>query len=803
MSTSYDGAGEGTLFLERYYIEKILGEGSYGKVKLATDLETNRRVALKVIDKSTIKKPEHVTRIKREVRILRLLNHPHIVKLYDVAETEREIILSMEYVEGGELFDFIVAHTRLTDKVARKIFRQILSAVDYCHQSSVIHRDLKPENVLLDAEKRVKIIDFGFVNLYDPEDVLKTFSKEGSLLSIEMILGKKYVGPEVDIWSLGVILFALLAGQLPFRDVNQKDLYRKITTSTFEMPSCIGPDSADLIRKMLKVDPSERATLEEVLNHPWTVASFGGPPDSLIPARPPVTEPIDNNTLETMRLYGFDPAQAKASLLGSPSGPVFSLYSLLREQEAADRNLKAEISARSRASVTEHGASQSSKVHLTITESNEEGEKPSIENPKPNIRRRKSISGAIRQASPNISARSGNHLAVGGTEGGLSVGKPQHGGSTLAVPTFHDDAGAMANQVTHAVSALTIDATPSHGDKDRSPKAASGILPHVRPVENEDEDSFTDTYPTKTYTTSAVTVAATSGKVLKRRQSIATSALMPEPSHASSGSEEEVSIRSSTLRSLHRRKSVSNNNAGAPTTGPHPKATPPQSSTNTVSSINVHRRASLSSTTASIAPITRNAGSPSQTSVATTDTHNTTATAPEPSTGEVPASETPYSSGGTPVVPTMTSGASGMPTLGRRLSMTFSNALGKITRKKRQDSVSSANSGDGPVVSPTSPFTAAAAGTPRISKSIYGADTTSGKPPHEIMREVNRVLELNKMTYNWQGFKVRCVSPQTEFEIEICRIKGTEMHGLELRRKKGSVWSYQMVGRDVIQQLKL
>ncbi|KAJ3213925.1 hypothetical protein HDU67_002289 [Dinochytrium kinnereticum] len=227
------------LFLDRYIIERQLGEGSYGKVKLAIDNETNRRVALKVIHKSTIKKPEHITRIKREVRIMRLLNHPNIVKLYDVAETDKDIILAMEYVEGGELFDYIVAQNRLNDKTARRIFRQILSAVDYCHQSSVIHRDLKPENLLMDVKRNIKIIDFGFVNLFDPEDTLKTFCGSPFYASPEMILGRQYIGPEVDVWSMGVILYALLTGQLPFRDVNTKDLYRKITTSTFEIPSYI------------------------------------------------------------------------------------------------------------------------------------------------------------------------------------------------------------------------------------------------------------------------------------------------------------------------------------------------------------------------------------------------------------------------------------------------------------------------------------------------------------------------------------------------------------------------------------
>ncbi|KAI8813048.1 kinase-like domain-containing protein, partial [Cladochytrium replicatum] len=284
------------LYLDRYTVTKVLGEGSYGKVKLAIDSQTGEKVALKVFQKATVKKLVHITRIKREVYVMRLLHHPNIIKLYDVVETEKEIVLSMEYVNGGELFDYIVTQRRVKEKTARRFFRQIVSALDYCHKSSIIHRDLKPENLLLDQERNIRIIDFGFVNLFDQDDVMKTFCGSPYYASPEMIGSKNYVGPEVDIWSLGVILFALLAGHLPFRDQNTAELYRKIATGSYECPDYFSKESRDLIARMLVVDPFRRASIDEIKMHPWTLDGHDGPPENLIPTRPKFL-PGDENTL--------------------------------------------------------------------------------------------------------------------------------------------------------------------------------------------------------------------------------------------------------------------------------------------------------------------------------------------------------------------------------------------------------------------------------------------------------------------------------------------------------------------------
>ncbi|KAJ3206836.1 hypothetical protein HDU67_007904 [Dinochytrium kinnereticum] len=234
-------------FIGNYRIDKTIGQGTYGKVKLGFNKSTNEKVAIKVIEKAQIQSPKQVARLQREIRFLKLLYHPHIVKVYDVIETDDFIYIVMEYAAGGELFDYIVANKRVKENEAREFFRMVLSAVDYCHKNAVIHRDLKPENLLLDDRKSIKIIDFGFGNNFTMDGLLDTFCGSPFYAAPEMILGKKYEGPEVDMWSLGVILFALLCGHLPFDDEDMKELYKKIASGSYTCPDYLLPSTFGLL----------------------------------------------------------------------------------------------------------------------------------------------------------------------------------------------------------------------------------------------------------------------------------------------------------------------------------------------------------------------------------------------------------------------------------------------------------------------------------------------------------------------------------------------------------------------------
>ncbi|KAG2392973.1 hypothetical protein C9374_009550 [Naegleria lovaniensis] len=254
-----------------YRLGKTLGEGSFGKVKLAEHESTGHKVAVKILNRQKIQNSKMDKKIRREIKILKLFRHPHIIRLYEVIETSTEIFLVTEYIGGGELFDYIVKRGRLSESEARKFFQQIISGVEYCHRYMVVHRDLKPENLLLDNDNQVKIADFGLSNIMHDGAFLKTSCGSPNYAAPEVITGKLYAGPEVDVWSCGVILYALLCGKLPFDEDNIPTLFKKIKECSYTIPSHVSPEAKDLIQKILVVDPVQRATISDIRKHPWFV----------------------------------------------------------------------------------------------------------------------------------------------------------------------------------------------------------------------------------------------------------------------------------------------------------------------------------------------------------------------------------------------------------------------------------------------------------------------------------------------------------------------------------------------------
>lgn len=251
-----------------YNVIKTLGEGSFGKVKLAVHRSTGQQVALKIIARKKLISRDMVGRVEREIEYLQLLRHPHIIKLYSVIKTQNEIIMVLEFA-GGELFDYIVSHGKLDETQARRFFQQMICAVEYCHRHKVVHRDLKPENLLLDDQLNVKIADFGLSNIMTDGNFLKTSCGSPNYAAPEVISGKLYAGPEVDVWSCGVILYVLLVGRLPFDDDHIPSLFAKIQRGVFTVPHWIKSEAGDLIRKMLQTNPVQRATIEDIRQDPW------------------------------------------------------------------------------------------------------------------------------------------------------------------------------------------------------------------------------------------------------------------------------------------------------------------------------------------------------------------------------------------------------------------------------------------------------------------------------------------------------------------------------------------------------
>jgi len=252
-----------------YTLGDTIGEGTFGKVKLGTHICTSQNVAVKILEKAKIGNAADVERVAREIHILKRIRHPHVVQLYEIIETHRQLYLIMEYADGGELFDYIVANDRIKEREACTFFHQIVSGVDAIHRAGVVHRDLKPENLLLD-ENGIKIVDFGLSNMFSKEcPLLRTACGSPCYAAPEMIAGENYVPARCDTWSCGVILFAMLCGFLPFDDENTHQLYQKILHAQYTIPHFVSPSACDLINKLLTTDPEKRITFTGVRKHPW------------------------------------------------------------------------------------------------------------------------------------------------------------------------------------------------------------------------------------------------------------------------------------------------------------------------------------------------------------------------------------------------------------------------------------------------------------------------------------------------------------------------------------------------------
>lgn len=254
--------------LGHYTVKKTLGEGSFGKVKLAVHRISGQEVALKIISRKRLISRDMAGRVEREIQYLQLLRHPHIIKLYTVITTPADIIMVLEYA-GMELFDYIVRNGKQPEDKARRFFQQIVCAVEYCHRHKIVHRDLKPENLLLDADLNVKIADFGLSNIMTDGNFLKTSCGSPNYAAPEVISGKLYAGPEVDVWSCGVILYVLLVSRLPFDDDFIPALFKKISAGTYNIPHYLSSGARHIIQKMLKVNPVQRITVQEIRQDEW------------------------------------------------------------------------------------------------------------------------------------------------------------------------------------------------------------------------------------------------------------------------------------------------------------------------------------------------------------------------------------------------------------------------------------------------------------------------------------------------------------------------------------------------------
>ncbi|XP_008573395.1 PREDICTED: serine/threonine-protein kinase MARK1 isoform X3 [Galeopterus variegatus] len=309
-----------------YRLQKTIGKGNFAKVKLARHVLTGREVAVKIIDKTQLN-PTSLQKLFREVRIMKILNHPNIVKLFEVIETEKTLYLVMEYASGGEVFDYLVAHGRMKEKEARAKFRQIVSAVQYCHQKCIVHRDLKAENLLLDADMNIKIADFGFSNEFTVGNKLDTFCGSPPYAAPELFQGKKYDGPEVDVWSLGVILYTLVSGSLPFDGQNLKELRERVLRGKYRIPFYMSTDCENLLKKLLVLNPIKRGSLEQIMKDRWM--NVGHEEEELKPYTEPEPDFNDTKRIDIMITMGFIRDEINDALINQKYDEVMATYILL------------------------------------------------------------------------------------------------------------------------------------------------------------------------------------------------------------------------------------------------------------------------------------------------------------------------------------------------------------------------------------------------------------------------------------------------------------------------------------------
>uniref|UniRef100_A0A674BNC3 non-specific serine/threonine protein kinase n=1 Tax=Salmo trutta TaxID=8032 RepID=A0A674BNC3_SALTR len=294
-----------------YRLLKTIGKGNFAKVKLARHVLTGKEVAVKIIDKTQLNSS----------------SLQKVVKLFEVIETEKTLYLIMEYASGGEVFDYLVAHGRMKEKEARAKFRQIVSAVQYCHQKCIVHRDLKAENLLLDADMNIKIADFGFSNEFTMGNKLDTFCGSPPYAAPELFQGKKYDGPEVDVWSLGVILYTLVSGSLPFDGQNLKELRERVLRGKYRIPFYMSTDCENLLKKFLILNPTKRGSLEQIMKDRWM--NVGHEEEELKPFIEPQPDYKDPKRTDIMLQMGYSAEEIQDSLVNQKYNEVMATYLLL------------------------------------------------------------------------------------------------------------------------------------------------------------------------------------------------------------------------------------------------------------------------------------------------------------------------------------------------------------------------------------------------------------------------------------------------------------------------------------------
>ncbi|XP_031310260.1 MAP/microtubule affinity-regulating kinase 3 isoform X12 [Camelus dromedarius] len=743
-----------------YRLLKTIGKGNFAKVKLARHILTGREVAIKIIDKTQLN-PTSLQKLFREVRIMKILNHPNIVKLFEVIETDKTLYLIMEYASGGEVFDYLVAHGRMKEKEARAKFRQIVSAVQYCHQKRIVHRDLKAENLLLDADMNIKIADFGFSNEFTVGSKLDTFCGSPPYAAPELFQGKKYDGPEVDVWSLGVILYTLVSGSLPFDGQNLKELRERVLRGKYRIPFYMSTDCENLLKRFLVLNPIKRGTLEQIMKDRWINA--GHEEDELKPFVEPELDISDQKRIDIMVGMGYSQEEIQESLSKMKYDEITATYLLLgrksSELDASDSSSSSNLSlAKVRPSSdlnNSTGQSPHHKVQRSVSSSQKQRRYsdhagPAIPSVVAYPKRSQTSTADSDLKEDGIPSRKPSSSAVGGK--GIAPASPMLGNASnpnkadiperkksSTVPSSNSASGGMTRRNTYVCSERTT--------ADRHSV-----------IQNGKESSLTEMFA---YAASPASVCTTSSTCRLRHQ-------------------KSMSMSASGHPKMMLPPIDSEGDNSKAITAPDQRA--PVASTHSISSAATPDRTRFPRGTASRSTFH---GQPRERRTAT---YNGPPASPSLSHEATPLSQT-RSRGSTNLFSKLTS------KLTRRLPTEYERN-GRYEGSSRNVSAEQKEENK--------------EAKPRSLRFTWSMKTTSSMDPNDMMREIRKVLDANNCDYEQrERFLLFCVHGDghaeslVQWEMEVCKLPRLSLNGVRFKRISGTSIAFKNIASKIANELKL